>query len=291
MCPRHPDREAYVRCQRCGRPACPECQRPAPVGIQCVDCVREAAQTVPRTRTVLGGRATDGRPLVTYSLIGLCVAVFLAQWVSDDVTNDYAFRPIQGWTEPWRFVTAMFLHAPQSLLHIGFNMYALYILGTYLEPLLGRARFLALYLISGIGGQVAVLLFAGSPPVMGQLTQADADWFTPVVGASGAIFGLFGAMIVLNRHLNRSVAGIYTVLVINAVLGFVVPGISWQAHLGGFLTGLASAGAIVLFRRQRVRHLTWVALGAVFALLVVITVGKYLTVPVDMRELNLPVGR
>lgn len=246
---------------------------------------------MPRTQTVLGGRATDGRPLVTYSLIGLCVAVFLAQWVSDDVTNDYAFRPIQGWTEPWRFVTAMFLHAPQSLLHIGFNMYALYILGTYLEPLLGRARFLALYLISGIGGQVAVLLFAGSPPVIGQLTQADADWFTPVVGASGAIFGLFGAMIVLNRHLNRSVAGIYTVLVINAVLGFVVPGISWQAHLGGFLTGLASAGAIVLFRRQRVRHLTWVALGAVFALLVVITVGKYLTVPVDMRELNLPVGR
>ena len=163
VCPRHPDREAYVRCQRCGRPACPECQRPAPVGIQCVDCVREAAQTVPRTRTVLGGRATDGRPVVTYSLIGLCVAVFLAQWVSDDVTNDYAFMPILGWTEPWRFVTAMFLHAPQSLLHIGFNMYALYILGTYLEPLLGRARFLALYLISGIGGQVAVLLFAGNP--------------------------------------------------------------------------------------------------------------------------------
>ena len=289
VCPRHSDREAYVRCQRCGRPACPECQRPAPVGIQCVDCVREAAQTTPRTRTILCGRATDGRPLVTYSLIGICVAVFLAQWVSEDVTNDYAFRPILGWTEPWRFVTAMFLHAPGSLLHIGCNMYALYILGTYLEPLLGRARFLALYLISGIGGQVAVLLFAGSPPVVGQLIQAGVAWCTPVVGASGAIFGLFGALIVLNRHLNRSVAGIYTVLIINAVIGFVVPGISWQAHLGGFLTGLASAGAIVLFRRQRVRHLTWVALGAVLALLVFVTVGKYLTVPVDIRELNLPV--
>ena len=280
-----------MKCQRCGRPACPECQRPAPVGVQCVDCVREAAQTVPRTRTVLGGRATDGRPVVTYSLIGLCVAIFLAQWVSDDVTNDYAFRPIQGWTEPWRFVTAMFLHAPQSLLHIGFNMYALYILGTYLEPLLGRARFLALYLISGIGGQVAVLLFAGNPTIDGLFTGTDQAWVTPVVGASGAIFGLFGAMIVLNRHLNRSVAGIYTILIINAVLGFVVAGISWQAHLGGFLTGLASAGAIVLFRRQRVRHLTWVALGAVLAFLVVVTVAKYLTVPVDIRELNLPVRR
>lgn len=291
VCPRHPDREAYVRCQRCGRPACPECQRPAPVGIQCVDCVREAAQTAPQARTILGGRATDGRPVVTYSLIGLCAAVFLAQWVSDDVTRDYAFVPILGWSEPWRFVTAMFLHAPGSLLHIGFNMYALYILGAYLEPLLGRARFLALYLISGIGGQVAVLLFAGNPTVEGLISGADGDWITPVVGASGAIFGLFGAMIVFNRHLNRSVAGIYTVLVINAVLGFVVAGISWQAHLGGFLTGLAVAGAIVLFRRQQVRHLTWVALGAVLALLVIVTVGKYLTVPVDIRELNLQVRR
>jgi membrane associated rhomboid family serine protease len=246
---------------------------------------------VPRTRTVLGGRATDGRPVVTYSLIGLCVAVFLAQWASPETTVDYAFIPIAGWTEPWRFVTAMFLHAPQSLLHIGFNMYALYILGTYLEPLLGRARFLALYLISGIGGQVAVLLFAGNPTIQGLFAGTDQAWVTPVVGASGAIFGLFGAMIVLNRHLNRSVAGIYTILVINAVLGFVVAGISWQAHLGGFLTGLASAGAIVLFRRQRVRHLTWVALGAVLAFLVVVTVAKYLTVPVDIRELNLPVRR
>ncbi|ADU46620.1 rhomboid family intramembrane serine protease [Intrasporangium calvum] len=286
VCPRHPDREAYVKCQRCGRPACPECQRPAAVGIQCVDCVREAARTAPTTRTVFGGRPTDGRPIVTQAIIGICVVVFLVQWVSPGTTVDYAFAPSAGWIEPWRFVTAMFLHAPRSLLHIGFNLYALFILGSYLEPLMGRARLAALYLISGIGGQVSVLLFAGNPTIEGLFNGTDAAWATPVVGASGAIFGLFGALIVLNRHLGRSAAGMYGVLLINGVLGFVIPNISWQAHLGGFVTGLACAGAIVLFRRQRVRHLTWLALSAVLALLVVISVGKYLTVPVEIRDLT-----
>ena len=151
---------------------------------------------------------------------------------------------------------------------------------------MGRARLAALYLISGIGGQVSVLLFAGNPTIEGLFNGTDAAWATPVVGASGAIFGLFGALIVLNRHLGRSAAGMYGVLLINGVLGFVIPNISWQAHLGGFVTGLACAGAIVLFRRQRVRHLTWLALSAVLALLVVISVGKYLTVPVEIRDLT-----
>lgn len=286
VCPRHPDREAYVKCQRCGRPACPECQRPAAVGIQCVDCVREAARTAPTARTIFGGRATDGRPLVTQGIIGVCVALFVLQWASPAVTDDFAFQPVLGWTEPWRFLSAMFLHAPRSLWHIGFNMYALFILGSYLEPMLGRARFAVLYLISGIGGQVAVLLLATNPTLDAPLTSAHDSWFQPVVGASGAIFGLFGALIVLNRHLGRSAAGIYGVLIINGVLGFVIPNISWQAHLGGFLAGLACAGAIVLFRRQQVRHLTWVALGAVLVLLVAITIGKYLTVPVEIRDLT-----
>ena len=280
-----------MRCQRCGRPTCPECQRPAAVGIQCVDCVREAARTSPTARTVFGGRATDGRPVVTYTIIGICTVVYLLQRTVPGITDRFSFVPAFGWTEPWRFVTAAFLHSPDTIFHILLNMFALWTLGQYLEPMLGRARFAAIYLISGIGGQVAVTLLAGSPTIIGLNTGLDDAWLTPVVGASGAIFGLFGAMIVLNRHLNRSVAGIYTILVINAVLGFVVAGISWQAHLGGFLTGLASAGAIVLFRRQRVRHLTWVALGAVLAFLVVVTVAKYLTVPVDIRELNLPVRR
>ena len=143
-----------MRCQRCGRPACPECQRPAAVGIQCVDCVREAARTTPSARTVFGGRATDGTPVVTYTLIGICAVVYLAQRANSSVTQNFAFAPFLGWTEPWRFVTAAFLHSPQTVFHILLNMFALWSLGQYLEPMLGRARFAALYLISGIGGQV-----------------------------------------------------------------------------------------------------------------------------------------
>jgi len=287
VCPRHPDREAYVRCQRCRRPACPECQRPAAVGIQCVDCVREAARTTPSARTVFGGRATDGTPVVTYTIIGICAVVYLAQRANSSVTQNFAFAPFLGWTEPWRFVTAAFLHSPQTVFHILLNMFALWSLGQYLEPMLGRARFAALYLISGIGGQVAVTLMAGSPTIAGLRAGLDDAWLTPVFGASGAIFGLFGALLVLNRHLGRSSAAMYATIAINAAFGFFYPGISWQAHLGGLVTGIICAGVIVAFRRQGVRHLVWAALGAVLVLLVAVTVAKYLTVPEAIRELSI----
>ena len=285
VCPRHPDREAYVRCQRCGRPACPECQRPAAVGIQCVDCVREAARSTPGARTVFGGRATDGTPVVTYAIIAVCAVVYLAQRASQSVTLEFAFAPFLGWSEPWRFVTAAFLHSPATFFHILLNMFALWSLGQYLEPMLGRARFAALYLISGIGGQVAVTLLAGTPTIEGLSSGQDRAWVTAVVGASGAIFGLFGALLVLNRHLGRSSTAMYATIAINAAFGFLYPGISWQAHLGGLVTGLACAGAIVAFRGQRVRHLVWAALSAVLVLLVAVTVAKYLTLPELIRAL------
>ena len=259
------------------------------MGIQCVDCVREAARAAPSARTVFGGRATDGRPVVTYTIIGICAAVYLLQRVDSDITERFAFAPYLGWTEPWRFVTAAFLHSPSTVFHILLNMFALWMMGQYLEPMLGRARFAALYLISGIGGQVAVTLLAGSPTIAGLLSGRDQAWVTAVVGASGAIFGLFGALLVLNRHLGRSSAAMYATIAINAAFGFLYPGISWQAHLGGFLTGLACAGVIVLFRRQEVRHLVWAALGAVLAVLVVVTVLKYLSVPEDIRNLTHPI--
>lgn len=287
VCPRHPDREAYVRCQRCARPACPECQRPAAVGIQCVDCVREAARTAPTSRTVFGGRATDGRPVVTYGLIAVCVLVYLAQRASPVITDDYAFAPLVGWTEPWRFVTAAFLHSPSTYFHILLNMFALWSLGQYLEPILGRARFAALYLVSGIGGQVAVTLLAGSPTIEGLVTGQDDAWRTGVVGASGAIFGLFGALLVLNRHLGRSSSAMYVTLAINAAFGFIYPGISWQAHLGGFVTGLLCAAVIVLCRPPQLRRFVWPALGGVLALVVAVVVVKYLTVPPDIRDLTI----
>lgn len=286
VCPRHPDRESYVTCQRCGRPTCPECQRPAAVGIQCVDCVAAAARSHPQAKTIFGGQVTDGRPLVTYAIIGVCAVVYLLQRVDPSVTTRFAFMPALGWTEPWRFITAAFLHSPSTYFHVLINMFALWSLGTYLEPLLGRARFAALYLISGVGGQVSVALLAGAPTIAKLNLGIDEGWLTPVVGASGAIFGVFGALLVLNRHLGRSSSALYLTLAINAAFGFLYPGISWQAHLGGFVTGLICAAAIIFFRRQGVRHLVWAALAGVFGLIVVIAVAKYLSLPEAVRMID-----
>lgn len=262
FCPRHPDRLSYVRCQRCGRPACPECQRPAAVGIQCVDCVREAQRSSPSTRTVFGGTARQGRPLVTFSLIGACVALFLAQLVLPGVTDALAYAGIYTsdlvQPEPWRMITAAFLHSTGFLLHIGFNMYALWIIGQTLEPLLGRTRFLALYLVAAFGGSVAVLLL--TDPLQG------------VVGASGAVFGLFGAMLIVQRRRGGDVRQLVVLIAINTVLGFVVAGISWQAHLGGLLAGSAAAAIIAYAPRGPRRSLIqWTGLASLTLLLVLLT--------------------
>lgn len=242
VCPRHPHRESYVRCQRCDRPVCPECQRPAAVGVQCVDCVREQARGVREARTTFGGRPVDGRPVVTLTLVAASVLAYLAQQAVPGFSGRFAFYPVLAATEPWRFLTAAFLHSPSWVLHIVFNMYALWLLGPYLESLLGRLRFAVLYLVAALGGSVGYLLFA-SP-----LTDS---WVTPVVGASGAVFGLFGALVVVQRRLGRRLGQIAVVLGINAVLGFVVPGIAWQAHLGGLVTGAALAAAFAYAPRAR----------------------------------------
>ncbi len=264
VCPRHPDRVSYIRCQRCGRPTCPECQRVAAVGVQCVDCVAEAARSVPVQRTVLGGRVRRGAPVVTYALIGACVAVFLLARVFPGVTNTLIFAPVIGAYEPYRFVTTAFLHA--GFLHIAVNMYALWIVGPYLERMLGRWRYLALYLISALGGSVAVLLLA----------QPDSvAWLTPVVGASGAVFGAFAAILMVLRRTGRDASQILVLIVINLVLGFVVAGVSWQAHLGGLLSGLA-LGALYAYAPARSRAM-WSAVGTAVVLggLVLAAMAKY----------------
>jgi membrane associated rhomboid family serine protease len=292
VCPRHPDREAYVRCQRCGRPTCPECQRPAAVGIQCVDCVREGQRTVRQARTVFGGAVTDGRPLATMTIIGICVAVYLLQRVVPGLTNQIAFAPVVGDTEPWRFLTSAFAHG--GLFHIAFNMYALWIMGTYLEPMLGRTRFVALYLLSAFGGSVMYLLLSSPPGLAERALGQCGSWCTGAVGASGAVFGLFGAFLVLQRRLGRSAAGMYVLIGINAVIGFVIPNIAWQAHLGGLITGAAAAGVIayagrgrsdavagaaeVNRARRKAGPLQWAGLGAILVLLLVLTVLKYASV-------------
>jgi membrane associated rhomboid family serine protease len=205
--------------------------------------------------------------VVTLTIIGVCAVVWLLQQVSPSVTQDFAFMPALGRAEPWRFLTAAFLHGP--IYHILFNMYALWVVGSYLEPLLGRARYAALYLASALGGSVGFQLLA-SPSL-----TPGSSWLTFSVGASGAVFGLFGALLVLNRHLGRSSAGIAAVIVINGVLGFVLPGIAWQAHLGGAVTGAACAAILAATSAPERRRLQLPAMAAVCVLLVGLAVAKY----------------
>jgi membrane associated rhomboid family serine protease len=243
VCPRHPDRPSYVRCQRCGRPACPDCQRAAAVGFQCIDCVNETKRSTPEVRTVYGGAAASGKPVVTFGIIAVCVVVYALQWLipGQAVYEQFAYNnvfatPQYGAFEPWRMLTAAFLHSPDSLLHIMLNMYTLWIFGQALEPLLGRSRFLALYLLSAVGGSVGYLLLN---PVL-----VPGQGLVGVVGASGAIFGLFGAMLLVQRKRGGDTRQLWVLIAINGVIGFLIPQIAWQAHLGGLITGALCAAVL-----------------------------------------------
>lgn len=265
MCPRHPDRISYVRCQRCGRPACPECQRPAAVGIQCVDCVREAQQTARPVRSALGATLRPGsRPVVTLTIVVLCVVSYLLQRVDSTWTSRLAFAPFIGQDQPYRFLTAAFLHA--SIIHIAFNMYALWVMGPFLEQMLGRARFVALYLVSAVAGSVGVLALA---------SPTSASWFTATVGASGAIFGVFGAIVPVLRRTGREAGAIVGLIAVNFVIGFVVSGIAWQAHLGGLVAGLVMGAAFAYAPKQYRNLVGWGTVVVVVAALVVIAQVKY----------------
>lgn len=271
-----------MRCQRCERPVCPECQRPAAVGVQCVDCVARDARSTPVQRTIFGTPITAGSGprtyLVTCVIIVICVLAWVGELLRPSLVDNFAFGPVVGWDEPWRVITGAFLHEPSSPLHIGLNMYALWIVGRVLEPALGRLRFTLLYVACAIGGAVMIVLLAPAPS-MGSIP--DGAWFSGTIGASGAIFGLFGTLVVLNRAASLSNRGMYVVLAINFVYGFLVPNVSWQGHLGGLVTGALAGGAIVALRKQpRLQIPAIVVVAVVVALLAVI---KYLGVPGALR--------
>lgn len=266
VCYRHPDRQSFVLCQRCGRTICGECQTPAPVGVICPECMREQRASTPRTKPAVLTRARAaaerGAPVVTYSIIGITLAVFVLQLIPGlAVTDRLLYAGVYSLPfnfEPWRMLSAVFVHSTELLFHVALNMYTLWIFGQLLEGLLGRWRFLALYLISGLAGSVAVLWLA--------------DPRTGVVGASGAIFGLMGAFLVIQRRLGGSATQLLVLVGINLVIGFV-PGfnISWQAHLGG-LVGGALVGLIFVETRKRdqQRLQVWL-LAALVAVLVVLS--------------------
>lgn len=256
---------SYVRCQRCGRPACPDCQRAAAVGIQCVDCVAEAARALPAQRTALGGVVRPGPPVVTLTLIGLCVASFVLQLVVPGWTDRWIFSPLIGYHEPWRFLSVAFLHSPDNYLHIVFNMVALWFVGPMLEQVLGRSRFLTLYLLSAVGGSVGSVLLAMDLPAMAQLS----------VGASGAVFGLFGAALVVTHRLGGDYRGIIGLIVVNFAIGFIAAGIAWQAHLGGLVTGGVLAAAYAYAPRERRTLVAFAAPVIVSVVLLVAATLKY----------------
>ncbi|PYG98887.1 rhomboid family intramembrane serine protease [Arthrobacter stackebrandtii] len=267
VCPRHPDRVSYVSCQRCGRPACPDCQRSAAVGVQCVDCVRETSKSVASRRTIFGGVARAGRPVITITMMVICLAGYALLWLAPDnfIMQTFAYAPALTESEPWRMLTSAFLHST-SIMHIAFNMYALWILGNALEPAFGRARFLALYLVSAFAGSVGVLLIA--------------PYDTWVVGASGAVFGLFGALFVVQKKRGGDLRQIVVLLLINAVIGFMVPGIAWEAHLGGLVAGALCATAIAYAPAKNRNLIQWGGMAAVVLILVALTLWKVSTFPV-----------
>ncbi|GAA3079274.1 rhomboid family intramembrane serine protease [Streptosporangium carneum] len=241
-CYRHPGRETYVRCQRCERPICPDCMRDAAVGFQCPECVSQGNKTVRQAQSVFGGRAV-ATPRVTWTLLVVNVLAYVAETLSTNrVLADFAMDSGSvAYGEWWRLITGAFLHAPLSggawaITHIVFNMWALYAIGPELERRLGSVRFLALYLLSALGGSVAVYLFG-----------------IAAVGASGAIYGMFGALFVVARRLGYDARGVLWLIGINAVLTFTFPGISWQGHLGGLITG-AVVGGILAYAPAKNRN-------------------------------------
>ncbi|MBT2484084.1 MULTISPECIES: rhomboid family intramembrane serine protease [unclassified Microbacterium] len=275
FCYRHPDRQSFVLCQRCLRTICPECQTQAPVGVICPECMNaERKNRTPaqkRAERRWSGRAAgtvmasarSGKPVVTYALLAVTSFIGLLQLIpgiGGQITNALLFAAPYLYPnlsiypfEPWRLVTAMLVHG--GFIHLALNMLALWMLGQSLEPMLGRARFLALYLVSGLGGSVMVACLAPN---------------TATVGASGAIFGMMAALLIIGRHIGANVTGLLVILGINFALGFFIGNIAWQAHLGGAIVGALIA--LIYTRTRRREQRTWqiVLLAALVVLLLVV---------------------
>jgi membrane associated rhomboid family serine protease len=288
VCYRHPDRETGVSCASCGRPICHDCMIPAAVGFHCPECVRaqrtaqdSRARVVTRAQTrsrwQSRGMLGAGGFSATKVLIGINVVVLLLDMFSGSrLTARGSMIPASVALdhEYWRMVTSMFLHA--GVFHILFNMWALLVIGDFLERVLGTVRFLAVYLLSGLAGSVLILI-AGHPGV-------------PTVGASGAIFGVFGALAVyayFNRDRDYMARGILNqivfLLVINLAFTFAFSGISWQAHVGGLIGGAATMAGLTLAGRRdprgRFDRVDWVVVLTVGLVIVALTWWRVTTFP------------
>jgi membrane associated rhomboid family serine protease len=266
-CYRHPDRETGLSCSECGRPICYECMTPAPVGLRCPEHagkaqgIRRVAQVAEKTATGVGSRRMNA---VTMALIAINVAVAVVELgINGSFTNNKVFvkgllwGPFVSNGDWWRLVTAMFLHA--NILHLAVNMYSLYYVGSVLEQVIGRWRFLLLYFASGVAGSAGALVW--SP------TQ-------PTVGASGAIFGILGALFVLERRGTIASGGqIAMLIVFNLVITFALSSfISVGGHVGGLIGGIALMWLLLQFRRSAAYSVA--ATVAIVAISVVVAYAK-----------------
>jgi membrane associated rhomboid family serine protease len=257
-CYRHPDRETGVSCSNCGRPICWECMTPAPVGFRCPECMGQARAERRTAPVISRGQIRDrwsgglgGRAPVTRALVAINVLVFIIEALmgGGGLLSGFSghiyelgalWPPAIAHGEYWRLITPMFLHA--SLFHILFNMWALWVVGGVLEPMVGSARFAGIYFVSGFAGNV--LAFAIGPEL------------TPMVGASTAIFGIFGALFIVALHDRSAMSGMMVrsvgiLLAINLAFTFLAQGISWQGHIGGLIGGVLATEALVWFGRRR----------------------------------------
>lgn len=296
VCYRHPDRPSFTLCQRCGRTVCPECQIVSPVGVLCAECARQTSgpqgtARVARSARVAGRRFAALESPVTLSIIAVNVVVFALQLIGyyfarNGVTGALWYMPLYSFPsgthempagvlgeypngalvatsfEPWRMLTVMFTHSVTFLPHILFNMLALYLFGRNLEAMIGRWRFLVLYLLAGLGGSLGVMLWSYAQP---------SAVFTPTVGASGAIFGVLAATLVAFKAARANVTSLAVLLGVNFAIG-LMPGanVSWQAHLGGMIVGALAMWIVLRTRGPRLRTrqiAVLVALGAVLAAL------------------------
>jgi membrane associated rhomboid family serine protease len=307
VCYRHSSRVTYLSCSRCDKPICPDCMTPAVVGQLCPDCARAGRSTQRSPRTVFGGTLAGQHGHVTLTLIGINVGVAvlavilggtqaiagggmggllgnttplhfwgamvtgipgeLTPYGERGVLLGTAWGVVNG--DYYRLLTSMFLH--YGIIHLLLNMWALWVVGGALEPLLGRVRFLALYLVSGLGGSVAVYLTAGmdvslfgNRPLFGGFTALTA-------GASGAVFGLFGAFYVVLRRLRRDTSGITVILAINLIFTFTVSGISVAGHLGGLVVGALAAFGLAYAPRQQRTLIQVATIGGIAVVLAALT--------------------
>ena len=278
-CYRHPDRVSWVLCQRCGRTVCGQCQQQAPVGVRCPECVRELAaeqrSLYLQTRVASGGPRTEiGRRMrswlaqpapVTVAIVAVTALVGALQLLPGDLTSRMLYFLPYSIVEPWRFLSYALVHA--GVLHFAFNMLVLWLVGPAIEQRIGRLPFLAAYVVSAAGAAVAV------------------SWFTPmaaVVGASGAIYALFGMAIGMQRILGRVQPSLLIIVGINLVITFTIGGISWPAHVGGLLIGLAlgfGIGAVhKRMRGDQTGKAAWLVIGGVALVLAALFAVRVLSI-------------